>query len=128
LRRRARDDGLHQAAADPFVLHRGIDRDRADAADRRALVEKIAAKDMAVFFRHDPVEAGIGDQHLGETGRDRDRREIAREIVPVGDRREGVVHDAAAGRGISGNGRPDRHCHRVLPFPRRRPSGAVPMV
>jgi hypothetical protein len=59
--RRAFDNGLHQLAPDPLVLHRRLDRNRADAANYRSLVKKIAAEDASVAPGHHAVEAGMGD-------------------------------------------------------------------
>src|SRR5438477_9004852 len=50
----------HQPAADPLVLRAGIDRDRADAGNRTAFVEKVAADHLAVALGNDRITPRVG--------------------------------------------------------------------
>ena len=52
-------DTLHEQTPEAAVLNRRIDGDRADACDRRALVEEVATEDLAVTLGDNRVEAGI---------------------------------------------------------------------
>lgn len=54
---------VHQASSDSLVLPRRIDRDRPDAHDKGALVEKVAANDTPVRFGHDGIEPRMRKQH-----------------------------------------------------------------
>jgi len=49
----------HQQASDRLVLRRRIDRDRPDAGDRPAFVEKVAADDVSVLLGDHRVEARV---------------------------------------------------------------------
>ena len=50
------ENGLHQAATDPQILHPGIHGDRANASDRRALVKEVAADNLAAGFSNNAEE------------------------------------------------------------------------
>src|SRR5215831_6945482 len=88
---RALHNGLHELAPDAVVLHFRIDRDWADARYATALVEKIAADDLATELGDNSVEAGITDQHGKEAGRDLWAREVRWEIMFAGDRGKRLV-------------------------------------
>src|SRR5216683_1929580 len=63
----------HQLPPNGLILHRRIDRDRTNAGDRVALIEKVAADDLAVLLRHHGVEARVGENHRDHSGRALDR-------------------------------------------------------
>jgi hypothetical protein len=87
-------------------LRGGIDRDRADAANRTALVEKIAADHFAIALGNDRVDPRVRQQHLHDARRNLRRREIPREIVLARDRLESLEADRTTGRRIRGSARP----------------------
>src|SRR5205085_1553886 len=105
----------HQPAADRPVLRRRIDRDRADAGDRTALVKEVAANYLAVALSNDRVDPGVGQQHLNAARRNLCRREIRREIVLARDRLERLEADRPTGRRIRGSALPQDYIHR-FPF------------
>src|SRR5207248_6029662 len=102
----------HQPTADPLVLRAGIDRYRADAGNRTALVEKVAADHLAVALGNDPIDPGMGQQHLHQARRNLRRREIPPEVVLARDRLERLVANRATGPRIRGNALPQDHRHR----------------
>jgi hypothetical protein len=106
--------GLHQAAADPLLLNLGIDGDRPDAGDRRALIGEITTNDPAIAFRHDAVKCRVGERPRHRSGRDLDRGVRAREIVMIVERLESAVGDLAACPRIRGFGASNRNGHRFL--------------
>jgi len=95
-------DRLHEPATDGGVLHRGVDRDRADAGDRVALVEAIAADDLPVALGDDDVESRVLEDPAQEARGDVGRRKIGREVVLRRDVRECVVADTTARIGVGG--------------------------
>jgi hypothetical protein len=91
---------LHHPSANAVILHRRIDRDRADAVDRRPLVHEIAAGDTAVELGDDRMMAGMGEQHHRKSDPIFRRWEVRREVVRRAHRLEGLVADRAACHGI----------------------------
>src|SRR5271165_2850039 len=77
---------LHQLAADPEILHAGVDGDGADAANHGALIEAIAANDAAVGFSYHAVEARARKHHRKEADGGLWPWKIARETVRRADR------------------------------------------
>ena len=115
---------LHQAAPDRAVLHRGVDGYRPDAGDRIALVEKIAADDLAVEFGDHFVEARMRHQE----GKDRDgvfgTGKVGRKVVFLGDRFECVVSDPAADLRIIRPAFPQFNIHGALLLDARSQRGS----
>ena len=75
---------LHQLAGHAIILRRRIDRDGAETADLRSLVEEIAAHNLAVDFRDNAVELRMLDQHVEQFGGKFGRRKIGRKLMVVG--------------------------------------------
>ena len=101
----------HQPTADRMVLRGGVEGDRADAGNRTPLVDKVAADHLAVALGNDPVDPGMGQQHLHETCRNLGGREIPREVVLACDRLERFEADRTAGGRIRGNAPAQDHIH-----------------
>jgi hypothetical protein len=53
---------LHQTPANRAILHRRIDRDRANACDAVAFVQKIAADNALIDFRNHRIKFWICEQ------------------------------------------------------------------
>jgi hypothetical protein len=100
LRGDPRHDVLHQTPAHGLVLHRRIDGYRADPVDRIAFIQKIAADDPAVHFRHHRVEARMRQHPRQEAGRYVRRRDVGREVMRLRDGLERLVTDRSAALGI----------------------------
>ncbi len=118
-RRRALEHPAHQAAADAAVLRVGVDRDGADAGDRRALVEHVAADDAAVVLGHDAVESRMREAQGEEGDGDVGVREVRREAVLRVDPGEGSVTDPAAGLGVGRRRRAEHWAHAAAFAPKR---------
>ena len=103
----ALDHGLHQPPPDAGVLGLRIDRDRAHAADRVALVEEVRADDLAVDLGDDAPDLPGG----GST----------RPSSPPPPRSRGSRAESGDGRGCPR--RPRRRCARARPCRRARRSG-----
>src|SRR5258706_2088338 len=54
---------FHQPPADAVILHVRVDRDRTDTGDGAALIQKIAAGDLAFDLGHDAVETWMSRHH-----------------------------------------------------------------
>src|SRR5205807_1526091 len=106
------DHGFHQPSPDAGVLGLWIDRDRADAGDRPALVEIIRAQDLPVTLsEHAPdirVLDPAADHHCGELN----SWEVAREAVVVVDPPKRLVADARALLHVVAPGLPQRDLRR----------------
>src|SRR5205823_5849316 len=98
--------GEHESPADPRILHPGIDRDRAQPGDRRALVEEVAPDDAAVQLGDDGIEAWMGEQPTERLRRVLGGWEVGGEAVMLGERAERLVADAAACRRVVRCSRP----------------------
>src|SRR4051812_5413376 len=84
---------LHKLTPDRTILHRGINRDWAEASYGRTLVDEVTADDRAVEFGDHRIEARVSKQPSQQPTRDFLRRKIWREIVLLGDCLKGVVTD-----------------------------------
>src|SRR5205823_4657650 len=80
--------------------------------DALPIFEKVASDHLAVALGNDPIDPGVGQQHLHQARRNLRRREIPREVVLARDRLERLVADRATGRRIRGNALPQDHRHR----------------
>ena len=109
----ARDGRLHQAAADRPVLHGRIDSDRADAGDRAALVDKVAADDPPIILGYERADLPMRQQRFHQPDCDVGRREIPRKIVLAGDRFERLEGDGAARDGIGRRAGPQGYADRL---------------
>jgi len=74
--------GEHQRLPDAFVLRTGVNGDRADAGNRRALIHAVAADDFPLGLGHHGVNPLVRE-HSGESSnRHLGRWKIRWEIVP----------------------------------------------
>ena len=89
---------------DAGVLGVWIDRDRADAADRVALVEEVGADDLSADLGHDAPDLGMGNPDRHHHRRRLDRGEVALEAVIVVDVPEGLEDDAREVVSVGGLG------------------------
>ena len=73
--------------------------------DTGALVQEVAADDLAIALGHHPIEARMVDHHTQQSGGDFDGREVVREPVFVVDRAKCIVADTTAIGSIIWRGR-----------------------
>src|SRR3984885_4712069 len=117
--RRAIDNVLHQPTTDTLILHGGIDGDRADADDRRALIQEVAADDCSVSLGNDAVKSWVFQQHAKQPHRGLHGGKLTREAMRIVDRTECVIADSAARGGVMGRGETQR-IHKTKPPPAQR--------
>ena len=98
--RRSCQRRFHQSASDALILNRGIDGDRPNACNCRALVKTVAAQNLAARFRNYAIETGMTEHHGEHAGRHLNRRKVRRKGVLGRNLREGLIADAAAGRSV----------------------------
>ena len=65
-------------------MHLGVDCDRADASDRRALVKEVAAHNLAAHFSNNAEEPWMRQQHCDQTGRDVHGRKVGSKVMLAG--------------------------------------------
>jgi hypothetical protein len=87
---------LHELAADSGVLLVGVDGDRAYALYDSLLGEDVAAKDTAIAFCDDGIEARHGEHHRKQPGCGLWARKIAGKSMSSINCCEGFVADRAA--------------------------------
>src|SRR5262249_53525901 len=92
--------GLHELPPKRAIHHGRINRDRANAGDHRALVQEVAADDLAIQLSDHGVEPWMREQHGGHAGGDLHGGKVRREVMLISNGLEGLVEDSAALLGI----------------------------
>jgi len=87
---------VYQDPACPAVLLSGVNRHRADRADDRPLVQKVAPDHPSRSLGQQREKAGMGGEARYRRRRLRDSREIMWEAVAVGNRGERLITDPTA--------------------------------
>ena len=81
--RGARKHRFHKRASDALILNLGIDGNRPNARNRRALVKAVAAQYLPARFGHHAIETGMSEHHRKNTRRHLNRRKVRRKSVSV---------------------------------------------
>jgi hypothetical protein len=93
--RGAGKDRFHECASDTLILNLGIDGNRPDACNRRALVKTVATQNLPARFRHHTIETGMSKHHRKDARRHLNRRKVRRKSVVGRNLREGLIADPA---------------------------------
>src|SRR5579863_5111908 len=115
------EHGFHQLAADAFVLRVGIDGDGTDAVNNGALVEAVAAENLAVGFPphrrrpvagdpgfgNDAIEIGSCEASADDAAGHLENGYVAGEVVGGVDGGEGAEANVGADGNVLRSGGPD---------------------
>ena len=105
---------LHEVPTDRAVLHGGSDRNRAEAGNRRAFIEEVAAHNASIQLRHHRLYAWMRQPGHHAFYGDLRRRIARRKVVLLGNGREGLVADGATQSRVLRPAWAKRQRHRVL--------------
>ena len=108
--RGARQHRFHERASDALILNLGVDGNRPNACNRRALVKAVAAQNLPTRFRNHAIETGMSEHHGKDARRHINRRKVWRESVLGRNLRKGVIADPPANCGVLRPGFAD--CYR----------------
>jgi hypothetical protein len=108
-------------------LEARIHRDRAQAADRIALIEEVAANHLPIALGNDTEDGRVVDEQAGKLGSGLNGWNVRREPVVLGNAFEGFVINASARSDISGGRGSDSYIHLPSKWlvARWRPAGGV---
>src|SRR4030095_36599 len=91
---------LHQLSPDAAILDSRIDRDGTYASYDRALIEEVAADNLAVQFCDDSIETRMAKQLGKQTHASCSRRQIRRKVMLFGDFLECLVTDCTTASSV----------------------------
>src|SRR5918998_272928 len=103
---------LHEQSTYSTVLDGGVYRNRADAADGRAFVEKVTAHNPAIGFGYHRVETRMAEQHRHQPDC-RLSQNVRGKVMFPGYRSECFVADPCARFGVFGFTRPQLAIHNA---------------